>query len=265
MWIFQLDRAWFYSIFFHLAILLWLILGFDFSSPIPVFEQSPQKDVINAIILGDTPQTKIITQTRRSQPTVTSKETPPLLAKKDQPTENKTDVIALKLKQKKLTEENQHDLLAKNLLADLKKIQAKKAKQAQALFADTLRKQAEASLREQLLQEKIRLKAKESKRAQGEINRYKALIVQAISENWLVPMQADKKRHCELLIRLAPSGLVLHVQITKTSGDSALDSSARAAVLKASPLPVPQDGESFKPFREFVLKVKPENKLNRDR
>lgn len=103
------------------------------------------------------------------------------------------------------------------------------------------------------------LKGKENRQAQGEVNKYTALIIQAISEQWIVPTQANKKLSCKLKIRLAPSGLVLDVQITKTSGDPALDSSARAAVLKASPLPVPKDKLAFESFREFELKVKPEN------
>jgi colicin import membrane protein len=53
--------------------------------------------------------------------------------------------------------------------------------------------------------------------------------------------------------------MVLDVQVTKTSGDPSLDSSARAAVLKASPLPVPSNPDEFDSFRQFALKVKPEN------
>jgi colicin import membrane protein len=66
------------------------------------------------------------------------------------------------------------------------------------------------------------------------------------------------------MIRLAPGGEVLQVSITKTSGDPSLDSSARAAVLKASPLPVPNDPALFAAFRQFALKVKPENILAQD-
>jgi colicin import membrane protein len=63
------------------------------------------------------------------------------------------------------------------------------------------------------------------------------------------------------MVRLGPGGVVLDVQTTKTSGDPSLDSSARAAVLKASPLPVPPNANDFEAFRQFVLKVKPENIL----
>ena len=103
----------------------------------------------------------------------------------------------------------------------------------------------------------------QTRQAQGEVNKYKALILQSISEHWMIPPQVDKTLSCELRIRLAPGGEVLDVQVTRSSGDVALDHSARAAVLKASPLPVPTNADEFEAFREFALKVKPENVLAR--
>ncbi len=63
------------------------------------------------------------------------------------------------------------------------------------------------------------------------------------------------------MIRLAPGGLVLDAQVTKSSGDQALDSSARAAVFKASPLPVPKKLTEFEAFRQFVIKFTPKDVL----
>lgn len=169
------------------------------------------------------------------------------------------------LLQAKKQRELQRKMFVNDLLADLqkqdkqhqtKKIKNKKLK---SQFEKMLREESELSLRQQLLNEEIKLQGTQSRQAQGEINKYKALILQTISEHWIVPVQADKSLSCELMIRVAPGGLVLDVQITKSSGDPALDSSARAAVLKSSPLPVPNDAAQFEPFRQFALKVKPEN------
>ncbi|HTM63541.1 MAG TPA: cell envelope integrity protein TolA, partial [Gammaproteobacteria bacterium] len=131
----------------------------------------------------------------------------------------------------------------------------------QAKFAKTLREQSELSLRQNLLDENIKMKGKLSRQSQGIVDKFTALIIQAISENWVVPPQANKKLYSELMIRLDKEGKVLDVTITKSSGDQALDGSARAAVFKASPLPVPPDDKEFEPFKQFVLKVKPENIL----
>ena len=95
--------------------------------------------------------------------------------------------------------------------------------------------------------------------AQGEIDKYKALIVQAIGQHWLIPEDIQSGFSCELLIRVGDKGEVLSVEISRSSGDNALDRSARAAVFKATPLPLPKEAEVFDKFRELRLTVRPEN------
>lgn len=241
------------SILVHSIILLLFIINIEFFTPLPVLENTNQQDIISAVVLGDSPKSKILPQKLQEEPL---KEVIKPSKPKPAPTVDK-DTIALKASKKKLAEEK----LRREFLADLKKQKQLQQKKLQAQFKKKLREQAEQSLRQQLLNEDIKLKASESRQSQGEINKYKALILQAISENWLIPSTANKKRYCELRIRLAPGGMVLDVQVTKTSGDPALDSSARAAVFKASPLPVPKETKAFESFRQFVLKVKPENIL----
>jgi colicin import membrane protein len=279
----QESKRYFYiSIVFHVGVLLLLILGFDYSSPMPVFENTNKNDVISAVILGDTAQSKVLPQ-QQPTPKPVQKEvkptpTPPVETRPQPIDQAQVDkeVIALKKAddKKKLAQQQalealkQRKLFAKDLLADIRKQSNRqkkiKQKQLQAQFQKTLREQAEQSLRQQLLNEEIKLQGTQSRQSQGVVNKYKALILQAISEHWIVPTQANKKLYSELMVRLAPGGMVLDVQVTKTSGDPSLDSSARAAVLKASPLPVPAGATDFEPFRQFVLKVKPENVLASD-
>lgn len=263
------------SLSLHAALLLVFVLGFDFSTPLPVLENTHKNDVISAVILGDTAKSKIIPRELSARPVKKEPEPEPP-APSHQAAKAKEEVIALqaaadkkKLARKTALEAKKlRELFAKKLLADIERESVKKKKVKQkklkSQFEKTLHDQAEQSLRQQLLNEEIKLKGTESRQASGEVNKYKALILQAISEHWIIPSQANKRLVCELMIRVAPGGLVLDVQITKTSGDPALDSSARAAVLKASPLPVPPDAAAFEAFRHFVLKVKPENILAGD-
>ncbi|HBS52209.1 MAG TPA: cell envelope integrity protein TolA [Coxiellaceae bacterium] len=95
-------------------------------------------------------------------------------------------------------------------------------------------------------------------RLQGEVDKYKALILQAISSQWIIPEGVDSKSVCRLLINVAPGGVVLNVQLVSSSGNLALDRSAQAAVLKASPLPVPEDVSLFDRVRTINLTVRPE-------
>ena len=274
----------FVSVCLHVFLILVLVLGFDFTTPLPVIENTNKNDIISAVVLGDSPKSKILPQLPSKPLQQAVKEVPKVEPKqkimpKPKPVEQeqmKKDVIALEAveqkkkqaEQKALEEKKRRDKIAKDLLAEIENAKEKqkklKQKQLKSQFEKTLREQAEASLRQQLLNEEIKLQSTQSRQAQGEVNKYKALILQAISERWIVPTQANKKLYCELMIRVAPGGMVLDVQITKTSGDPSLDRSARAAVLKASPLPVPNDPAAFEAFRQFVLKVKPENILSSD-
>jgi len=251
------DKKYFIcSMVFHIGILSALILGLDHTSALPVFENTNKNDIISAVILGDTEKSKIVPKQISSPPV------------QQPPAEVQKDVIALKkpVDKKKLQREKalealkKTNIFGKSLLADIKK--QKEKKKVQSKFQKLLTSQSEKSLRQQLLNEAIKLEGTQSLQSQGEVNKYKALIVQAISQKWIIPIQANKRLYCELMIRIAPGGMVLDVQVTKTSGDPSLDSSARAAVFKASPLPVPSDPKEFNSFRQFVLKVKPENILD---
>jgi len=255
-----MQKYFLYSVSIHFVILLFFIVSFNFSSTLPVFENTNKNDVISAVMLGDVPTSKILPQK------IAAEEPKPLPAPIEKPKPVITppppqkDAISLKKPDDKKIREQ----FEKNLLADIQKTTEKQKKveqkkKLQTNFQKLLKQQAEKSLRQQLLNEEIKLQGSELKQSQGVVDKYKALILQSISAHWLVPTQSKKNVYSELLIRLAPGGVVLDVQITKTSGDPALDSSARAAVLQSSPLPVPSDSQQFEPFRQFVLKVKPEN------
>ncbi len=260
------KKYFFFSLVFHLTIILVLVLGLDFAMPMPVLENTHQNDVISAVVLGDIPKSNVLPQ-EPSQPIVKNTQPEKKVEPKPIPPQKikiTKDVISLKpVDKKKITDEK---MLAKDLLADIKKLDEKKKKikqkQLETQFKKNLREQAEKTLRKQLLDEEIKMQALEDRQAQGEVNKYKALMMQAISEHWIIPVQANKKIYAVLMIRLAPDGMVLDVQVTRSSGDPSLDSSARAAVLKSSPLPVPSSPTAFEPFREFVLKMKPENVIS---
>lgn len=270
----QADRKYLvFSLGIHSLILLLFVLGFEYNASHPVFENTNQNDVISAVVLGDTAKSKILPKQPAPEPVreIVQKEAPAPIKPVSAPVEK--EEIALKkpvIDKKKREAEKALEALkkppifGKDLLSDIKKTVKEKTvaqKKLQADFQKKLREQAEKSLRQQLFNEEIKLQGSELRQSQGEVNKYKALILQAISQHWIIPTQANKRLSCELMIRLAPGGMVLDVQVTKTSGDPSLDSSARAAVLKASPLPVPANASEFDAFRQFVLKVKPENVL----
>lgn len=228
----------------------------------PVVNNSDNPDkVIDAIVMETPPSPAKIIQNPPPAPKPTETPLPKPAAAPVKQEVAKTPAIALPDKAKKIKE----DLIQKQLLEDLKKQKALKKKEKQKALQAALEKELKEmkaqALQQQMLQEQKRLTNVRSQQMQGVVDKYKALILQSISQHWRIPPNVNKKRYAQLLIRLAPGGTVLDVQLIKTSGDEGLDKSARAAVFKASPLPVPTKTEEFDPFRQFVLKVKPENVL----
>lgn len=91
----------------------------------------------------------------------------------------------------------------------------------------------------------------------GELDKYKQMIIQTISRKWIIPETTTDNLACQLLVHLGPGGVVLSVDVLKESGDENLDRSARNAIMKASPLPVPESLDLFDNFRALRLTFRP--------
>lgn len=90
------------------------------------------------------------------------------------------------------------------------------------------------------------------------VDKYKALMLNAIQQHWHIPALVSKDLSCELQITLAPGGAVLNAQIIRSSGVAILDQSVLQAVYQASPLPVPNDEKLFNTVRQVNLTARPE-------
>jgi len=149
-------------------------------------------------------------------------------------------------------------------LARAKQETAEKAEKAKVELARETQEKA-AKAREAWIQKQqaaAQLAASEAAntaRVAGEVNKYKALILNAISQQWILPQNADSNMSSQFRIRLAPNGAVLEVALIRSSGDAILDRSAQSAIYKASPLPVPNDPTTFNLFRDISLTVRPVN------
>lgn len=244
------------SLIFHLIALSIFAISFQFAAPMFVVKNEDNNSHVISAIAVKAPDAPV-----DPTPTATPQQKLPIQKKVIiTPPANVTKPKTLAIPTKKLKKD-----LSKEFLADIQKETKKKKifkeKNLEKNLEKELQAQTAKSLQEQLLSEQKRAAGA---KALGIVNKYKALIIQAISRQWLVPTGANKSLYSELFIHLAPGGLVLDVQISKSSGDVALDRSARDAVFKASPLPVPEDTSEFEPFRQFVLKVRPENIVNND-
>lgn len=130
---------------------------------------------------------------------------------------------------------------------------AEKARQEQEKLAQ--KKAFEQALLEE---EGLLLEEESAEQAQS----YSALIASRIEQYWSRPPSTRNGMRCELAITMVPSGRVVDVNITKSSGNPAFDRSAVAAVKKIETFPeiknMPIDVFE-RHFRTFTLGFQPED------
>lgn len=163
---------------------------------------------------------------------------------------------ALKAKQEVVKKQKELELKQEQeKKKEIEKQLASKKHQEQQNNEETKRTQAQDKAR---AAEQAAIDAAKRAKLAGVVDKYKALILNAISQQWILPDQVAPGLSSQFRIRLAPNGEVLEVSLLRSSGDPVLDHSAQTAIRKASPLPVPADAASFDVFREISLTVRPE-------
>jgi len=101
----------------------------------------------------------------------------------------------------------------------------------------------------------------EIKSSVDEISYYSNLIRDQVIINWKQPSSAKKGMSAEILITLVPTGEIVQVKLTKTSGNQAFNSSALNAIQKVSKFDGLDMGRRLfdNNFRKFTLVFNPEN------
>ncbi|MBL4623240.1 MAG: cell envelope integrity protein TolA [Immundisolibacteraceae bacterium] len=87
-----------------------------------------------------------------------------------------------------------------------------------------------------------------------EVLQYVAAIQAKVASKWLQPMNWSAGVSCDVRVKLVPGGQVIDAQVVGSCSSAALNRSVEAAVVKASPLPVPDKLRLFNEnFRTFVF------------
>ena len=166
-----------------------------------------------------------------------------------------------------LLEKKEKELKAKQAQEEkrLKELERKRQEEEQADKA----KGVEA-LKEKMLSEQKRLEQEEAaaalrqaelKKKQTTIDKYMNLIEARIYQHWIKPPSASEGKVAELDVRLIPSGEVINIELSKSSGDPVYDKSVVAAVKRASPLPLPPaETGLFDVFRHLHLPIRADKK-----
>ena len=129
----------------------------------------------------------------------------------------------------------------------------KKAEQEKQRKAEALRQQqAEKALQAQLAEEAALA------RAESALSQFIPYIQQKVQNSWRRPAGSPPGLSCVIQVKLIPGGEVVSAKVVQGSGDTLFDRSVETAVLKASPLPLPDDPAMFKYFREINFRFVPD-------
>jgi len=151
--------------------------------------------------------------------------------------------IALQQKDKKRQEELKQTELKQQELKLQQQIQSEQMRQA------------EQQRQQQVLQQQILAQhASAQARVVGE---YKDRIRAKIQGRVILPPDLAGNPQAEFDVVVLPSGDVLTVKLTRSSGQPAYDRAVENAIYKAQPLPLPPDQNLFREFRELHLQFRP--------
>jgi colicin import membrane protein len=167
------------------------------------------------------------------------------------------------LAQQKEKELKQKQKAAEQKLKELeRKRRAEEERQEQAKREKALKEKLAAE--EQRIQQQEQIAAQRRaalKRKQTTIDKFMNAIENKIYQKWIKPPSTNSGMACVLQVRLLPTGEVIDIQLSKSSGDPVYDKSVIAAVRRASPLPLPPaETGLFDVFRELTLPVRADKK-----
>ena len=158
--------------------------------------------------------------------------------------------IALREKKEKALKAKERELAEKKKREDEARLEALKQQQAKEAEALRLAREQDEALKK-LAQSQAAAQAKL-------VDEYKYRIQERIKHFVIEPPNLPKTAQVEFDVVLLPGGEVLGVKLRKSSALAAYDSAVERAILKAQPIPLPEDPAMFKYFRELNLIFRPE-------
>lgn len=228
-------RAIVYATLIHLAMITMLAINIRWSAP----DASVPVEIIEAMIIDSAPASRAEIEATAAAVAQVERE-----AREAEAAKKRAAELAAKQK-------------AAEIAAREKAAEEMRKKKASAAAAKRRRAEAERQMREQMAAEEAeRNKGQRSAAMDRELARYKLMIRQKVTQNWLAPAGA-RGRSCTVHVRLVAGGEVLSARVTRSSGDAIFDRSVENAVFKASPLPVPEDAALFARMREIEFRFTP--------
>jgi colicin import membrane protein len=192
---------------------------------------------------------------------------PPDIALEKEKARKKAEAEKLeKLKAMQAAEEKALADAAREEAAAVKKAQEKQLAEKEKKRRELLRQMEEEDMMQRMAEEEARQNAAAraaSARRQTEIDRiqsqYQDMIRATVRGNTRLPPDLQGNPEVRFLVKLLPTGEVVDVKRTKSSGNAAYDEAVERAIRKSSPLPLPADRDAraaFVPELSFVHRPK---------
>jgi len=234
----------------HLAFVLFLVISVNWQNrrPEPVIAELYAPPTAAKVEPAKPPPEVPKPEPPKPEPPKPQAEAP----KQPPPAEQAKPDIALKEKQERIKQEQaERDRKQKEKQDADKKLQEKhlaEARERQAREAEALQAQAE---RERQAEQKVAADAARAKADTDYIRRIQA----KIRGNVVLPpdMQGDPEAVFDVV--QLPTGEIIDVQLSKSSGVRAYDEAVQRAIIKSSPLPRPASADMFR--RSLTLKFRP--------
>lgn len=115
--------------------------------------------------------------------------------------------------------------------------------------------------RQQQLQQRLEQERLE-RRVESALSQYIPIIQQKVGRNWNRPAGLRDNIEAHVNVRLSQTGEVISARIVRSSGNAVFDRSVENAVLKASPLPIPQEQGVNEEFRNMTLRFRPQDMIS---
>lgn len=264
------NRVWTFSAAQSLSLhLLVFILVIVFTSSPPPVTRKPQEYLSVQLMQNTKPQTTSV-QKKTVNPIpkkikVTQKVESKAVQKKQASSLKKTpekikvdpvvqpDVVepVEKEAKKMLNKAEIQSQLLTSALSDIEELLIEEAAELEAL--DVLHAEKMVDDNDQVVQSRV-VEEKDM------VVRYSLLIREKIKRYWSRPPTARNGMEVILRVSLLPGGQVGSVKVIQSSGDHALDFSAKRAVQRAGTLPVPEDPKLFNQyFKSLQLPFRPED------
>jgi len=278
-----------YAVGIHVAIAVVLLVSFNFNASQPKLgTQKAKIQPIQATVVAEADlkkQMQVIEdrENRKKQEELEAEKKVQELKKQQQQEQEKLARIKKEQEQlkKKEAEQKKAEELKKTELAKKKKQEeenkkvelARKKKAEEEKKAELARKKKEEERQKAELARKKKLEEEKRKKELADrleaerqqqmvasaLNQYIPIITQKVSRNWNRPANVQSGITANVAVRLTSNGDVLSAELVRSSGNPVFDRSVVNAVLKASPLPIPQERGVNERFRELKLNFNPED------